>query len=325
MDPDKVSTILNWKPPTALRDLQRFLGFANFYRRFIRDFSKITRPLNDLLKKSTIWSWEVEHQTAFDRLKAAFSVAPVLALYDYNRKTVLETDASDWASGGVLSQYDDEGVLRPVAYFSSKHSAQECNYEIYDKELLAIIKALNQRQVRWSEFLSGFNFRIVYRPGTKAVRPDALSRKPEDQPKRADTNDDRIKNRQRTILPEHIFDPEALAELTREVNGEFDLAAAPIDVIMPAMDKPIDELVDRAYENSEMAQDMLTALRDASTHRRWPKKWRKELRVAMADCSVIGNRIYYREKLFIPPNDQELKTQVIYRTHSTGPAGHPGG
>ncbi|KAM4055897.1 integrase core domain-containing protein [Hirsutella rhossiliensis] len=61
-----------------------------------------------------------------------------------------------------------------------------------------------------------------------------------------------------------------------------------------------------------MAQDMLTALRDASTHRRWPKKWRKELRVAMADCSVIGNRIYYREKLFIPPNDQELKTQVIY-------------
>ncbi|KAM4067544.1 reverse transcriptase (RNA-dependent DNA polymerase) [Hirsutella rhossiliensis] len=251
MDPDKVSTILNWKPPTALRDLQRFLGFANFYRRFIRDFSKITRPLNDLLKKSTIWSWEVEHQTAFDRLKAAFSVAPVLALYDYNRKTVLETDASDWASGGVLSQYDDEGVLRPVAYFSSKHSAQECNYEIYDKELLAIIKALeewrpelqgtqepfevitdhknleyftttkalNQRQVRWSEFLSGFNFRIVYRPGTKAVRPDALSRKPEDQPKRADTNDDRIKNRQRTILPEHIFDPEALAELTREVNG----------------------------------------------------------------------------------------------------------
>jgi RNase H-like domain found in reverse transcriptase/Reverse transcriptase (RNA-dependent DNA polymerase)/Integrase zinc binding domain len=356
MDPEKVSTILNWEPPPALRDLQRFLGFANFYRRFIRDFSKITRPLNDLLKKSTIWSWEVEHQTAFDQLKAAFSMAPVLALYDYNRKTVLETDASDWASGGVLSQYDDEGVLRPVAYFSSKHSAQECNYEIYDKELLAIIKALeewrpelqgtqepfevitdhknleyftttkalNQRQVRWSEFLSGFNFRIVYRPGTKAVRPDALSRRSEDRPKRADINDDRIKNRQRTILPEHIFDPEALAELTREINEEVDLAAAPIDVIMPAMDKPIDELIDRAYENSEMAQDMLTALRDASTRRRWPKKWRKELRVAMADCAVIGNRIYYRGKLFIPPNDQELKTQVIYRTHSTGPAGHPG-
>ncbi|KFG81444.1 hypothetical protein MANI_024595 [Metarhizium anisopliae] len=347
MDLDKVSTILDWKPPPALRDLQRFLGFANFYRRFIRDFSKITRPLNDLLKKSTIWSWEAEHQTAFEQLKAAFAIAPVLALYDYNRKTVLETDASDSASGGVLSQYDDDGVLRPVAYFSSKHSAQECNYEIYDKELLAIIKtleewrpelqgrqepfevltdhknleyftttkALNQRQVRWSEFLSGFNFRIVYRPGTKAVRPDALSRKAEDRPERADTNDDRIKNRQRTILPGHIFDPEALAELTREVNEEIDLAAALIDVIIPAMDKPIDELIDRAYENSDMAQDMLIALRDAS--RRWPKKWRKELRVAMADCNAIGHRIYYREKLFIPPNDDELKTQV------RGPRGAP--
>ena len=148
-------------------------------------------------------------------------------MFDYNRRTVLETDASDWASGGVLSKYDDEGILRPVAYFSSKHSAQECNYEIYDKELLAIIKAfeewrlelhgvsggtevitdhknlewfmstkaLNQRQVRWSEILSGFNFRIVFWPGSKAVRPDALSRKPGDRPAKTDLGDDRIKNR----------------------------------------------------------------------------------------------------------------------------------
>ena len=300
MDPEKVSTILDWKPPPALRDLQRFLGFANFYRRFIRDFSKIARPLNDLQRKDITWSWEEKHQIAFDQLKAAFAMTPILALYDYNKKTVLETDASDWASGGVLSQYDNEGIIRPVASFSSKHSAQECNYEIYDKELLAIIKALeewrpelqgtqdpfevitdhknledftttkalNQRQVRWSEFLSGFNFRIVYRPGTKAIRPDALSRKSEDRPKRADTNDDCIKNRQRAVLPEHIFDPGALAELTREVNEEIDLSAAPIDIILPDMDTPIDELIDRAYNTSEIAQDMLTALRNTPNCRR---------------------------------------------------------
>jgi hypothetical protein len=65
-------------------------------------------------------------------------------MFDYNTCTILETDVSNWASGGVLSQYDDEGILRPVAYFSSKHSAQECNYEIYDKELLAIIKAFEE-------------------------------------------------------------------------------------------------------------------------------------------------------------------------------------
>ncbi|KAJ6437084.1 reverse transcriptase [Purpureocillium lavendulum] len=205
MDPDKVATVTGWEKPANVRELQRFLGFANFYRRFIRDFSSICRPLNDLLRKESAWCWAERQQHAFMQLKTAFTTGPALAFFDYNRKTVLETDASDWASGGVLSQYDDDGSLRPVAYFSSKHSAAECNYEIYDKELLAIIKALeewrpelqgnasefeimtdhknleyftttkvlNQRQVRWSEFLSQFNFRIIYRPGSKAVRPDA--------------------------------------------------------------------------------------------------------------------------------------------------------
>ena len=142
MDPAKVKTIRDWLPPPNLKDLQKFLGFANFYRRFIRDFSKISAPLNELLKKNTPWHWGDEQQHAFSDLKTAFATAPVLTMFDYTKRTILETDASDWASGGVLSQYDDNGILRPVAYFSSKHSAQECNYEIYDKELLAIIKSL---------------------------------------------------------------------------------------------------------------------------------------------------------------------------------------
>lgn len=125
----------------------------------------------------------------------------MLAYFDPRKKTILETDASDWASRGILSQYG-EGILHPVAYFSAKHRPQECNYEIYDKELLAVVKALeewrpglegieeefkvmtdhknlqhfmttkflNQRQARWSEFLSRFNFKIVYRPGKLADR-----------------------------------------------------------------------------------------------------------------------------------------------------------
>src|SRR5436190_23474007 len=218
MDPDKVKTITEWAASGTLRELQRFLGFANFYRRFIQDFSKTCRPLNDMLRKGTPWQWSDAQQQAFLELKRSFTTAPVLAYFDYDRKTVLETDASDWASGGVLSQYDDEGSLRPVAYFSSKHSAAECNYEIYDKELLAIVKSLeewrpelqgsasefeiltdhknleyftstkvlNQRQVRWSEFLAQYNFRIIYRPESKAVRPDALSRRSHDTRKKSD-------------------------------------------------------------------------------------------------------------------------------------------
>jgi RNase H-like domain found in reverse transcriptase/Reverse transcriptase (RNA-dependent DNA polymerase)/Integrase zinc binding domain len=354
MDPVKVKTIHNWLPPLNLKDLQKFLGFANFYRRFIRDFSKISAPLNELLKKNVPWHWGNEQQDAFHHLKTAFATAPVLAMFDYTRRTILETDASDWASGGVLSQYDDDGILRPVAYFSSKHSAPECNYEIYDKELLAIIKALeewrpelqgvpdpfaivtdhknleyftstkalSQRQVRWSEFLSQFNFRIVYRPGSRAVRPDALSRKPGDRPAKTDLNDDRIKNRLRTVLPAERFDPDVLQELLQEANRKEDLLAAPIDVILPAMDKPIDDLIDQAYARSDLAITMLSALRDPLV-KRWPKALRKELRIPIIDCKVMENRIYYRDKLFAPPDD-ELRTQILYRTHSSGPAGHPG-
>jgi hypothetical protein len=357
MDPVKVKTIRDWLPPPSLKDLQKFLGFANFYRRFIRGFSKIAAPLNKLLTKNSPWRWDDEHQHAFDDLKTAFTTAPVLAMFDYTRRTVLETDASDWASGGVLSQYDDNGILRPIAYFSSKHSSQECNYEIYDKELLAIIKALeewrpelqgipdpfeiitdhknleyftstkalNQRQVRWSEFLSQFNFRIVYRPGSRAARPDALSRKPGDRPAKTDLDDDRIKNRLRTVLPPERFDADVLQELLQRIDQDQDpaeLFLAPIDLILPAMDKPIDELIDQAYTRSDLAMAMLSSLRDPLV-RRWPKALRKELRVPMVDCKVVGNRIYYRDRLFAPPDD-ELRTQILYRTHSSGPAGHPG-
>jgi reverse transcriptase-like protein/integrase-like protein len=356
MDPDKVTAISSWLPPTSVRDLQKFLGFANFYRRFIKNFSQLCRPLNDLLKKGVPWQWGRVHQQAFANLKVAFSTAPTLAFFDYNRKTILETDASDWASGGVLSQIDDEGILRPVAYFSAKHSASECNYEIYDKELLAIIKsleewrpelqgtqepfeiitdhknleyfmttkALNQRQVRWSEFLSGFNFRIVYRPGNKAVRPDALSRKREHYPSKANMSDERLKNRERVLLPADRFESAALENLLAEANSDSDtdMTAAPIDMVIPAIDKPIDDLINAAYASSDMANTMLSCLRDPEC-RKWPRPLRKQLRMAMIDCKIVENKIYYRDKLFLPPDD-ELRTQVIYRTHSTGPAGHPG-
>jgi hypothetical protein len=216
--------------------------------------------------------------------------------FDYSKKTVLETDASNWASGGILSQYDDDRILRPVAYFSARYSAQECNYEIYDKELLAIVKALeewcpelqgseepsdiitdhknleyftsmkvlNQRQVRWSEFLSRFNFWITYRPRNRVTQPDALSRKAEDLPARSNSKDDRVKNRQRTLLPKSRFDPEILEDLLQEASSNSDtgIVAAPIDLVILDLDKPIDNLIARAYKNCEVTQSMLVALRD---------------------------------------------------------------
>jgi hypothetical protein len=127
-----------------LQKLQKFLGFANFYRRFIKGFSTVTRPFYDLLKKGQFWKWQNSHKKLFRALQKAFSIALVFATYDYDRKTVLEIDALDWASEEVLSQFDNKETLKPVAYFSVKHSAAECNYEIYDKKLLAIIKCLKE-------------------------------------------------------------------------------------------------------------------------------------------------------------------------------------
>ena len=182
----------------------------------------------------------------FKALKEAFTSVLVLVYYNYIKKTVVETDALNWASGGVLSQYNNNSKLKLVAFFSAKHSTPECNYKIYNKELLAIIKALeewrpelqgteepfeiitdhknlqtfittkqlNQRQVRWAEFLSQFNFVITYRPGSKATLPDALSRLPGMRPKDAD--DERLRHRAQVVIPPQKVDPTILEELLHE-------------------------------------------------------------------------------------------------------------
>jgi hypothetical protein len=107
MDLAKVQAILEWEAPTSLQEFQRFLEFANFYRHFIKGFSIMTKLFHDLLKKGQHWKWQDNHEKSFRAFQKAFAIAPVLATYDYDRKTVLETDASDWASGEVLSQLND--------------------------------------------------------------------------------------------------------------------------------------------------------------------------------------------------------------------------
>jgi hypothetical protein len=107
MDPQKVKAIIDWEPPSGIKDLQSFLGFANFYKRFIKGFSTIARPLTNMLKNTGPWSFSDECKKAFEELKNAFTSAPVLAYFNPKKKTVVETDASNWASGGVLSQCSD--------------------------------------------------------------------------------------------------------------------------------------------------------------------------------------------------------------------------
>jgi hypothetical protein len=119
MSQEKVKAVLNWKYPTSLNEVQSFLSFANFYRRFIRDYSRVAGPLMELTKGEVkAWKWTNEGARAFDELKLRFTIAPILAHFDPKRPVIIETDGSDFALGAVLSQRDDENRLHPVAFHS---------------------------------------------------------------------------------------------------------------------------------------------------------------------------------------------------------------
>jgi len=142
MEQEKIKAVKEWKTPGKVKDVESFLGFTNFYRRFIQNFSQITKPLNELKGKKE-WRWEEEHQKAFEELKKRITSQPVLALPRREGKFRVETDMSGHAIGGVLSQ-EQEGKWKPIAFLSRTIQPVERNYEIYDKELLAIVEALSK-------------------------------------------------------------------------------------------------------------------------------------------------------------------------------------
>ena len=152
MDVEKTAAITKWPVPKNICDVQSFLGFANFYRQFIATFSDIVLPLTQLTRKGTPFSWEAIHQDAFETLKTAFLQAPVLIHFDPNNPIVVKMDASDYAIAAILSQITpSDGNIHPVAFYSCGLAPAEMNYEIYDKELLAIFGAFKQ----WRNYLEG--------------------------------------------------------------------------------------------------------------------------------------------------------------------------
>ena len=126
MDPKKVPTIVEWIKPSSVRDVQCFLGFANFYRIIVKDDSKIVTPLTRLTRKNK-FIWTPEAGRAFQILKTAFTTAPLLLHPDPSKPFFLEADASDFVLGAVLSQYGEDGRLHPVGFYSRKFLAAEIN------------------------------------------------------------------------------------------------------------------------------------------------------------------------------------------------------
>jgi hypothetical protein len=145
MDPVKVAGVADWPEPTSKKEVQSFLGFTNFYWRCIKDFSEHARPLFDLTKNDAKWHWGMDEQSVFDKLKQNVMMAPILISPDSTQPFPIEADSSDFATGAVLSQVSPEdGKWHPVTFFSKSLSPVECNYKIHDKEMLAIIRSLQE-------------------------------------------------------------------------------------------------------------------------------------------------------------------------------------
>ena len=152
MNEDKLKSIMEWPIPKNIKELQSFLGLCNFYRRFIKDFASIIEPLRHLLMKNNLFKWNKQADEAFNNLKNSFNENKVLIHPDHDKEFFVETDASDFAVGCILSQKcNEDNLLHPVAFYFRSMSPAETNYTIYDIELLGVITALKV----WRHHLEG--------------------------------------------------------------------------------------------------------------------------------------------------------------------------
>jgi len=310
MDPVKVAAINDWPIPKNLKETQSFLGFLNYYRRFVNEFSRLARPLNDLTRKDVKFEWTKERQEAFDMLKKAITSSPVLIMPDLEKPFTVEADASLYGYGAILSQ-EFEGKLHPIAYMSHSFTTSERNYSTYDRELLAVCKAfeewhqylygarhtitvlsdhqalayfaashtLTRRHARWSVDLNQYDYVIKHRAGTASGQPDALSRRPDFD---LGEND----NEKMIIIPPERFVINALDS-----------------------DEKLELLVAVAKEQEKDPFLLKLKMAPESQH---PKgwSWKEEDRLWR-----------YYDKIYIPPIYQKI---VFHTLHSHVTSGHPG-
>lgn len=321
MSPAKAESILDWPAPPTLTDLRGFVGLINFYRKFIPNFSEIAGPLHLLTRKDVPYVFGPAQRKAFDTLKGIVGSDQVLRHYSPRDRSIIETDASDYAVGAVFSQIDIKGESRPVAFASRKFKPAELNYPVHEKELTAIVfafeewrhylegvehqvlvltdhksleyfmttKQLTRRQARWSEFLSEFSFEVKYRPGTQATKPDAMSRRSDYRPQDLEAT---------SLSPE--LNPHNYRAVIAAVR-----ASRPIDISSWSYEPELETLRSMYAKDGEYAQLMFHLREDTDS----------ELRLDSSGILQNSNSIY------VP---KELRTRILWLCHDEQTAGHPG-
>lgn len=338
MDPAKVQSVVEWPQPKNIKEIRGFLGFANFYRHFIKNYSKLVAPLTDLTKTTRKYEWTDRAQKAFEVIKHAFAEGDIIHHFDPKAPITIETDASDYAIGAILSQLFD-GKLKPIAFFSRKLNPAEMNYEIHDKELLAIVEALkawrryvegteepvriitdhqpltyfqtkrmlSRRQARWNEVLSEVNYKIEYRSGKKSTKPDALSRRPDYEP----TEEDKTHNFR-----------QILAARTRSQNEHNRQQLSTVDNC-PDRTPPRNQPTMRGSHDDTFARDLLVAQREdkdiESLMVIGPMTWKDTLSGFGKDPNGI---LYVEDKVYLPKGD--IRLRVVEQYHDQPLVGHLG-
>ena len=236
MDPAKIKRVMDWPPPRTVKDVRAFLGFTGFYRYFIPNYSKIARPLIKLTKKATPFHWHEAQVKAFKTLKMIMCRKPILQQPKYEDPFFLAMDTSAYGVGAVLSQEGETNrrtqklIQHPIAYYSSTFIPAERNYDIYERELLAVLKSLehwrphlaatekpvtvlmdhanlmfwknpqkvNRRVARWFATLQDYNLKIKHVLGKLHAATDMLSRPPN-----ADKGEE--DNQNLMLLPPELF------------------------------------------------------------------------------------------------------------------------
>ncbi|CEL59204.1 hypothetical protein RSOLAG1IB_03137 [Rhizoctonia solani AG-1 IB] len=317
LDKLKIQAVQEWPTPTTVKQVQSFLGFANFVRRIVANFSQIARPLHNLVKKEVKWQWTDREETAFRELQRAIINAPVIVHADPSKPYFLETDASGAALGLVLSQRQKDGCLHPIGYLSESFKGAKQNYDTHDKELLAIIRSFehwhiylegtvlpitvftnhcnleywkesrtfNCRHARWHLLLAGFHFQIMYRPGKQSTKPDALSR-------RADHLD--VPPADQAMLPESVF--------------------ANVSLILPK--KEIQSRIKKSLDQDESLSEILDHLRNESTAPASVKR-------AFKDYEMEAGLLFYQGQILVPDTG-DLREDLMRIYHDSPMAGHPG-
>lgn len=344
VDPDKVAAVKQWAPPTTVKGVQSFLGFCNFYRKFVPEYSRVAKPLTNLTKKAVPFQWDEHCRVAFDTLKKALTSAPILAHYQADYETRVETDASGGVvAGALLQQNPNTQKWHPIAFFSETMQQAELNYPIHDKELLAVVRALktwrpelmgtkkkfvaitdykaleyfstkrllNSRQAAWADFFSQYNFEITYRPGSENVLADALTRKAEDvqnQKERQEAERYMAIFRPVDSAGDDLYVVNPFSYWQTVADGGFGVLLAAIEPTGAAGQLLFAEEVLRANEHSPLLEQYRIKARNPEE-----KHW----------TLLHDKHVLYRRRLVIP-GDGEWPAKVIREVHGTIATAHPG-